>query len=805
MFSPIPRVLLLSLSLLLSGGVAAAGCAEPGRDGPVYVANSYYPGVGTASAGDRTVTVGALRTGAGTTPIAAGDQVLLIQMQDADINPAGGPLTNTSVTTYGDGSTGRGYTALNNTGRYEFAVVTAVSGTAITLRDSLQYSYRTAPAGTSARRSFQVLRIPQLSSVTLTSPVTPPVWNGETGGVVVLDAAGTLNLNGQTISADAAGYRGGGSFTGGSLTGQGVSDYANTYVTTASRGAMKGEGIAGTPTLVRGTTVTNGYSGVAAGLPTGDLGYPNAFVVARGAPGNAGGGGTQHNAGGGGGGGVGLGGRGGYSYGTYATTNSGTCRTLTSGSTTYYSCGGDGSRDVGGLGGAGITPDATRLIMGGGGGAGDSNNSADNATTEQNSGGAGGGAIFIRAQALTGSGTISANGQAGQPAGRDAAGGGGAGGVVALALGAGAVNATVQVRGGAGANSGLPLRGNETQGTGGGGGGGAVLLATGVTVSAPDVTGGTAGVNTPVTGVSNTYGAVAGDGGQGRLVYENAQAPLPGQCVPRLTVEKTTSTPTRFVSSSGATYTITVRNDAGRATARNVTLRDPALPAAFTYASTGPVVLSGGATRAASSDPTAGQSSPAWSTFTLPGGSDVTLTFDVTLSSPAPGVYQNAAATQYLDPSRTAAADTAQITSNPAASTAEDVTVYALPRVTLDKWVRNVTRAGAFQKVGGGQPGDILEYCINVTNAGGYVANNITVTDALPANTLALLNGYGQGLGVRAAATPVSGADRTSPAGTNLTASADTDAGSLDAARLQYVTTLPVGAQGSVCFQASIR
>lgn len=808
MLSPLPRAALLTMTLLTPGAAVAAGCSDPGRDGPTYVANSYFPGATSASAQGRTVTLGALRSGGGSAAIAPGDQIFLIQMQDADINPAGGNLTNTNATAYGDGNTGRGYTALNNAGRYEFAVVTAVNGNTLTLRDPLQYTYRAGPAGTTARRSFQVLRVPQLSSVTLTSPVAAPAWNGETGGVLVLDAAGTINLNGQTINADAAGFRGGGSFLGGSLTGQGVTDYANTYAPTTStaisRGAMKGEGIAGTPTLVRGAAVSGGYSGVSAGLAAGDLGYPNAFVVARGAPGNAGGGGTQHNAGGGGGGGVGTGGKGGYSYGTYATTNSGSCRVLTSGTTTYYSCGGDGSRDVGGLGGAGIIPDATRLLVGGGGGAGDSNNSADTPGTGQNSGGAGGGAIFIRAQALTGTGLISANGQDGQAAGRDAAGGGGAGGVIALALGAGPVNAALQVRGGAGGNSGLPLRAGETQGTGGGGGGGAVLLASGVLVGGATVTGGAAGVNTPATGISNTYGSVAGNGGQGQLVYDNAQAPLPGQCVPLLTVEKETLTPTRFVTSADATYTLTVRNAAGRATAQSVTLRDPALPPAFAYGSTGTVTLLGGATRTVTTDPLPGQTSPNWSTFVLPGGSSVTLTFDATLSSPVPGVYQNAAEARYQDPARVTTTGTLTATFDPATSTAEDVTVYTPPRVTLEKWVRNVTRTGTFQSASSGYPGDVMEYCINFVNDGGYVANGLTLLDSTPGNTTVQTSAYGTGRGVRLSPTPVTGGSAQSPAGTDLTSAPDTDAGTLDGTGLRYLTNLAAGAKGSVCFQVQI-
>lgn len=803
----------ISLAAALGGAVSSSLplCAQPGRDGPTYSANSYYPGSASASAAGTTLTLGSLRTGGGaaSTPIAAGDLLFIIQMQDADINPAGGNLTNTNATTYGDGASGRGFTALNDAGHYEFAVVRSVAGNVVTLRDPLQYSYLAAPAtASSGRHTFQVLRVPQHAALTLTAPVTAPAWDGQSGGVVVLDVAGTLNLNGQTIDASASGYRGGGAFTNGSLTGQAVSDYANVYATPNARGAMKGEGYAGTPSLVRGTTVTGGVSGTAANLPTGDLGYPNGYVVARGAPGNAGGGGDQHNGGGGGGGNVGAGGKGGYSFGTYSTTKTNAaCLTLTSGSTTYYACNGDGSRDVGGLGGASVTTDATRLFPGGGGGAGDTNNASDTPGTAQSSGGAGGGIIFIRAGGVSGTGTLKANGQDGQSAGRDGAGGGGAGGTVALDVpGAALSGVSVQVRGGAGGNSGLPLRGNETQGSGGGGGGGALLLAPGVSVGSVDVGGGTPGVNSPASGVSNTYGSVAGGGGTGTLNYANANAPLPDLCVPQLTVTKSTATPTRFTNSARATYTITVRNAAGRSDAQNVTVTDPTLPGAFTLAGTSAVTLSGAATRATVSDPPAGTTAPSWASFTVPGGGAVSVTFDVALNSPATGTYQNAAQASYLDPVRTTAAGTARASYDPAASAAEDVTVYAPPRIVLEKWVRNVSRREGFGTNGVGLPGEVLEYCINYRNVGGYVAADFTLSDAPPLNTDVRLDAYGPGLGVRAAAGAQVDAGAAQPTGLNLTNEVDADAASLSApAGLQYSLSLGAGAQGVACFQVSIR
>ena len=87
-------VLLLAaavIALLIPAAPAeAAGlCATPGRDGSASltgIVNTYYPGLGTATAGSTTITLGPA-TGA-STPIAIGDLLLVVQMQDAAINSA---------------------------------------------------------------------------------------------------------------------------------------------------------------------------------------------------------------------------------------------------------------------------------------------------------------------------------------------------------------------------------------------------------------------------------------------------------------------------------------------------------------------------------------------------------------------------------------------------------------------------------------------------------------------------------------------------------------------------------------------
>ena len=118
------------------------------------------------------------------------------------------------------------------------------------------------------------------------------------------------------------------------------------------------------------------------------------------------------------------GGRGGYSYATANADalNNGPGDPLWSG---------DFRREVGGLGGHPVAQDTEgRLFFGGGGGAGGQNNDAGGA------GGAGGGLIYIIANTVNGSGTLTANGANGgntRNENRDGAGGGGAGGTIVVA------------------------------------------------------------------------------------------------------------------------------------------------------------------------------------------------------------------------------------------------------------------------------------------------------------------------------------------------------------------------------------
>jgi len=475
-------------------------CATPGNDGTVTglsgIVNTYYPGTASAAAGARCISVGTA-TGA-STPVAAGDLLLVIQMQHATIDSG-------NDQSYGDNVNGApgGVTNNQNVGTYEFveargAVGVNPSGFTCTAGQiaiqgrgtsaGLLNAYTNgARATNTGRQTFQVIRVPQYRHVTLGGALTAAYWNGSTGGIVVIDAVGRTDVNGFSISATGRGFRGGG---GRGLGGDGDPDDADyrSPVTDNAHGA-KGEGIAGTTRYLY-----NQETGALINFAA-DEGYNNGGN-ARGAPGNAGGGGTDdnpgsndQNSGGGGGANGGAGGIGGNSWNTNVA--------------------------LGGHGGGAFvpgTPALNRIIMGGGGGAGARNNSVD----RQSSGGAGGGIIIVQTGEFRGTGSIVSLGTQGPAPDNDGGGGGGAGGTVVLRdydalTTSNATGITISVAGAAGslawateAPGAFP---GARHGPGGGGGGGRILLGPSLATGTTTITGGAAGTTTTA---ADTYGAGPG-------------------------------------------------------------------------------------------------------------------------------------------------------------------------------------------------------------------------------------------------------------------------------------------------------
>lgn len=487
-----------------------------------------------------------------TTALAAGDLILIIQMQGVDMNISLYPPTfGANYTVSNEAAVAGNYdifraewggvTDYKNAGKYEFAEVLSVAGTTgITIRCGLKNNYTNSG-------HVQVVRIPRIGNLTLNAnnSIVPLTWNGAIGGIVALEVNGTITFGTNSrISASGYGFRGGvtDNTTGGpagSAAQVGKPGYNNA---SSSEGSEKGEGIGGAATATGEVTVN----------------YLSRYGI--GAPANGGGGGNYKNAGGGGGSNVGTGmyngkgiatagynafwnletagmattpssggGRGGYS-GALSDQNE---ATIGPNNTAW---GGDYRRTEGGLGGHPLIYDATRIFMGGGGGAGEMDQN------QGGSGGKGGGIVFIQSYgSLTGTGIIEANGANGvnsNPSntpnpggfsntklGVDGAGGAGGGGAIIISNSTAIPNTiTLNANGGTGGNNALSYgglaSGNEADGPGGGGGGGMIAFTSGTPVQT--VNPGNGGIVTAV-GVTNIVanfppnGATGGANGQSSL------------------------------------------------------------------------------------------------------------------------------------------------------------------------------------------------------------------------------------------------------------------------------------------------
>lgn len=272
------------------GGNTLIAQINVGVSGTPSVVNAYYPV--TAISGT-TVTRG---TGTGVShTLAVNDRVLLIQMTG-----------NTSA----------------NGGKFEFAKVTAVSGTSITL-DAITRNY------TPTTEKVQLVWVPyDPVGITIIANILARDWNGSTGGIVALLTQGTLTMNGAVL-ADGAGFR----YSDGANTIKGADIYYGGGSAGMARCQGGGGGGYGSPGNGSASCPGMGNSGVSGSY--------------NGAP-YSGFSEYQGQAGGGGGGGVGAGG-GGSGGGTYSAGGGGGAGISAGG------CGGQGAGcpNTCGLGGLG--------------------------------------------------------------------------------------------------------------------------------------------------------------------------------------------------------------------------------------------------------------------------------------------------------------------------------------------------------------------------------------------------------------------------------------------------------------------
>jgi hypothetical protein len=291
------------------------------------VVNTYYPITADIAAGN-TIQIGSPRGAA--EDLKVGDILLLWIPQTMQYTAA---AQSSAATSFGDGTTGRGWTLLNHSGKFQWLRVAGTGGTTSPIGTVVKAAGSTGNTTVTISngggqgvfgqlqitgpiatlRSAQAVRVPQYGNITISGTVTAEpfshtVTSGSlgplaTGGIVALDVAGTVTFApGSKIDVSGLGFRGGAGqrFDGAPnfnvALGTASRWYAYSASTSANRllGGIKGEGGAGTPHRVysQGATSANlNYTGTGSisseGYGTTAAGY------GRGAPGNAGGGGTD--------------------------------------------------------------------------------------------------------------------------------------------------------------------------------------------------------------------------------------------------------------------------------------------------------------------------------------------------------------------------------------------------------------------------------------------------------------------------------------------------------------------------------
>jgi uncharacterized repeat protein (TIGR01451 family) len=704
-------------------------CATPGKDGAggtlSGVVNTYYRASanGTLAAGKNAVTLAA-GLPAGGTPIGVGDLLLIIQIQDALIN-------STNSSSYGHGVPGdpaAGSTNLQSSGLFEYVTATSAvplaggnltfTGTGANGGALNSYVRAAYTAGNHGQQRYEVIRVPQYTSATLSSALAPLPWDGNLGGVLAIDVASQLTLGG-TVSADTLGFRGGGGLL---LTG-GNGGVSTDYVvpSTSTTDGSKGEGIAGTPLYVAPATITT----TTTPTNTGVEGYSNGSF-ARGAPGNAGGGCTDgdppnndYNCGGGGGGNGGSGGLGGYGWNSFTVSNS----------------------TDGGFGGATFPASTSAIVMGGGGGAGGTNNGSwfisasshdsnsidPTCSTETtptctgiySSGGMGGGIVIVHTGSVAATGTITSNGQSTLSVDNDGTGGGGAGGSIIFFANTGVLTGlTVNANGGNGGNTwpeDAPGTFNTAgsgarHGPGGGGSGGVILLS-----GAPTAMAVNGGANGYTNTVQDSFGATPGQAGisvTNQVITETPGTQSGAYCASADLAVTNAATPNPVLGGSNITYTQVVTNN-GPLDAVNAVFTEQ-VPTNTTFQS-----------------------------LTYPAGwlcSTPAVNGTGTITCTNPDVAKSAAGTFTLGVQVLASTgwgtqivDVAEVTSGTSDPNLTNNSATATTSVTLSTMADDsITNTPSSTSV---PAGSNITYTQVVTNNGPAASPNTTVTESLPANT----------------------------------------------------------------------
>jgi len=192
------------------------------------------------------------------TGFAAGDLVLIAQMQNAS-----GVLAS------------------------EYATISSIAANTFHFSAALKNSYSSNQFSVVAAQATQVVRVPEYTDFTITGSgsITAPTWLGQSGGLVVFRASGTVTING-AINVAGLGFRGGVGFFAGSAgqAFQGESYPGFGAASTAANGGGGGGGANSANNSNAGGGVA-GYATMPANIAI--IAFNNGFIGTPGTSGSA--------------------------------------------------------------------------------------------------------------------------------------------------------------------------------------------------------------------------------------------------------------------------------------------------------------------------------------------------------------------------------------------------------------------------------------------------------------------------------------------------------------------------------------
>ena len=165
-----------------------------------------------------------------------GDRVLLIQMKGVTID-------DTDAASFGT------ITDYANAGNFEVLTIEDINFNIVTFTETMLRRYDNDGF-------VQIVTIPQYTDVTIDSTLTARDWDGSSGGILAMEASGTVTFN-SDINVTGKGFRGGGLLNNAGCYGAGAGYDGYRCAEADECGAEKGEGIIGDVSGIESVSYTH--------------------------------------------------------------------------------------------------------------------------------------------------------------------------------------------------------------------------------------------------------------------------------------------------------------------------------------------------------------------------------------------------------------------------------------------------------------------------------------------------------------------------------------------------------------------